>query len=188
MELKNIEFYATPEGEIEVKLIGGQSFMLSPSCIEFNRAMLDKIGRDYPRATLDALTEMMKKSSANRIFFEFKMVRQFCRCNFALYNQQSIDIDADGEFRFEGVFCPYRGECRYNNIICNPHRKTILSHREKEVLVLIADGLQASDIADLLSISVSTVNNHRENIKDKLGLKSRDEIISFYYKTFKDGL
>ena len=47
-----------------------------------------------------------------------------------------------------------------------------LTKREREVLQLIAEGLTARRIADLLSISVKTVNTHREHIMDKLDIHS----------------
>jgi DNA-binding NarL/FixJ family response regulator len=44
--------------------------------------------------------------------------------------------------------------------------------REKEVLKLLAEGYQNKEIADLLCISVKTVETHRANLMDKLGLHS----------------
>ncbi|MBQ8047490.1 MAG: response regulator transcription factor [Prevotella sp.] len=50
--------------------------------------------------------------------------------------------------------------------------KKILSDREIEVLALIAQGFLNKEIADLLSIGLTTVITHRKNITDKLGMKS----------------
>lgn len=44
----------------------------------------------------------------------------------------------------------------------------ILSIREKEVLQLIRKGKMSKEVADLLSISINTVNRHRQNILEKL--------------------
>ena len=44
----------------------------------------------------------------------------------------------------------------------------ILSVREKEILKLIRKGKMSKELADLLSISVNTVNRHRQNILEKL--------------------
>jgi len=54
-----------------------------------------------------------------------------------------------------------------------------LTPREKEVLVLIADGLTNSDIGDKLGISVKTVDRHRENIMRKLKIHSRIELVKY---------
>ena len=43
-----------------------------------------------------------------------------------------------------------------------------ISDREKEILELIDKGKQSKNIADALSISIHTVNRHRQNILEKL--------------------
>lgn len=47
-----------------------------------------------------------------------------------------------------------------------------LSDREREVLVLVAQGCSSKEIADRLFISIHTVNTHRKNITRKTGIKS----------------
>jgi len=47
-----------------------------------------------------------------------------------------------------------------------------LSDRETDVLVLVAKGLSSKEIADVLHISIHTVNSHRKNITHKTGIKS----------------
>lgn len=47
-----------------------------------------------------------------------------------------------------------------------------LSARETEVLVCLARGLTAKEVADKLCISVNTVVTHRKNISAKLGIRS----------------
>ncbi len=47
--------------------------------------------------------------------------------------------------------------------------KEVLTKREKEVLILLAEGKSSREIAQFLSISHTTVNNYRMRIKKKLG-------------------
>ena len=54
-----------------------------------------------------------------------------------------------------------------------------LSTREREVLKLIAEGKTSKEIADLLYISVRTVENHRANITKKLGLKRTADLVKY---------
>ena len=54
-----------------------------------------------------------------------------------------------------------------------------LSAREREVLVLLAEGLSNIEIAERLAISEKTVRNHASNIFDKLGVWSRAQAIVF---------
>jgi two-component system response regulator NreC len=55
----------------------------------------------------------------------------------------------------------------------------VLTEREREVLGLIALGLNNQEIADKLVISIKTVNRHRENIMAKLNLHSRVELVRY---------
>lgn len=47
-----------------------------------------------------------------------------------------------------------------------------LSGRETDVLVLVAKGFSSKEIAEMLHISIHTVNSHRKNITHKTGIKS----------------
>jgi DNA-binding NarL/FixJ family response regulator len=54
-----------------------------------------------------------------------------------------------------------------------------LTAREREVLTLIAEGLSGKAIADRLGLSPNTVERHRTNIMNKLGLHNRAELVRF---------
>lgn len=54
-----------------------------------------------------------------------------------------------------------------------------LTKREKEILVLIAQGLTDKEIADKVFLSSLTVITHRKNILGKLGLKNKVELARF---------
>ncbi len=54
-----------------------------------------------------------------------------------------------------------------------------LSHREREILSLIGQGLSSLQIADRLNISRRTVDSHRVHLLNKLGLDSASSLIRF---------
>ena len=58
----------------------------------------------------------------------------------------------------------------------------LLSHREKEVLTLIAKGFSNKEIAEKLFISVKTVETHKSNLMEKLQMKTRPELVAFALK------
>lgn len=58
-------------------------------------------------------------------------------------------------------------------------RYETLSEREREVFQLVAEGKANKEIADLLFISVSTVETHRAHIMEKLDLHSAAEIVLY---------
>jgi two-component system nitrate/nitrite response regulator NarL len=55
----------------------------------------------------------------------------------------------------------------------------ILTKREKEILVLITQGLTDKEIAEKVFLSPLTVTTHRKNILSKLGLKNKVELTRF---------
>jgi DNA-binding NarL/FixJ family response regulator len=55
----------------------------------------------------------------------------------------------------------------------------VLTPRELEVLKLIAEAYTNKQIADALFISIKTVERHRQNILDKLGMRDRVELTRY---------
>lgn len=55
----------------------------------------------------------------------------------------------------------------------------LLTPREREILQLIAEGKSNKEIAGMLNLSVYTVETHRANLMEKLGLKSVPELILY---------
>lgn len=55
-----------------------------------------------------------------------------------------------------------------------------LSPRERQVLDLLAQGCLYKEIADLLKLSIPTVNTHIRNIYDKLHVHSRSQAVARY--------
>ncbi|MEH7225107.1 response regulator transcription factor [Bacillus sp. JJ1566] len=58
----------------------------------------------------------------------------------------------------------------------------LLSEREKEVLEWVAKGYSNKEIAEHLVISVKTVESHKSNLMEKLGLKTRPELVKYAMK------
>jgi two-component system response regulator NreC len=55
----------------------------------------------------------------------------------------------------------------------------LLTPREREILQLIAEGKSNKDVANLLNLSVYTVETHRSNIMEKLNLRGIPELILY---------
>lgn len=55
----------------------------------------------------------------------------------------------------------------------------LLTPREREILQLIAEGKSNKDIANLLDLSVYTVESHRANLMEKLNLHGLPELILY---------
>lgn len=55
----------------------------------------------------------------------------------------------------------------------------ILTKREQQVLIMIAKGLANKNIAAKLKLSIRTVEHHRANLTDKLGLKTPAALVKY---------
>ncbi len=55
----------------------------------------------------------------------------------------------------------------------------ILTAREEEIVKLVAEGRSSKEIGDLLVISPKTVDRHRANVLQRLGLRDRVELTRF---------
>lgn len=55
----------------------------------------------------------------------------------------------------------------------------ILTPRESEIVKLVAEGNSSKEIAETLVISVKTVERHRSNVLEKLGMRDRVELTRY---------
>ena len=97
--------------------------------------------------------------------------------------------DADDEALIDAVRAVSRGDAYlspsvadsvltdYRRHVTNP--LDLLSAREREVLQLISEGRTNKDIAQMLSLSVHTVDSHRSRLMEKLNLNSTGELVRF---------
>ncbi|MEO5317772.1 response regulator transcription factor [Arthrobacter sp. CC3] len=60
---------------------------------------------------------------------------------------------------------------------------SILTSREEQITKLIAEGNSSKEIAEILRISVKTVDRHRANVLQKLGLRDRLDLTRFAIRT-----
>lgn len=105
---------------------------------------------------LDEIINAVKETGAGNKFF----------CGQILETIQRASIDVN-EIDFESFSC----------------EAIILSEREIEIVVLIAEGLTNQQIAEQLFLSNHTINTHRKNIMSKLGVKNTAGIVMYAVKT-----
>ena len=90
----------------------------------------------------------------------------------------AIDTVLDSEL----YISPFLGEEFSEEVIHQYREKGLfpcetLTNREVEVLKLVAEGLTSKEIAEILSISIRTVEHHRANLLKKLNLKNTADLI-----------
>jgi DNA-binding NarL/FixJ family response regulator len=72
---------------------------------------------------------------------------------------------------------------RYHpNIVVTPEALDALTSREREVLVLVAQGLSNTEIADRLAMSMATAKTHVSRILAKLPARDRAQLVVIAYE------
>src|SRR5216117_2660148 len=74
------------------------------------------------------------------------------------------------------VLADYMRQLKHKNV---HDSYDLLTDREKEVLQLLAEGKTNKDVAGLLNLSPQTIESHRANLMQKLGLHSTADIILY---------
>ncbi|WP_351231586.1 response regulator transcription factor [Streptomyces sp. NPDC002133] len=86
--------------------------------------------------------------------------------------------------RGEPFLCPGAANALIRHYLDRAHEglsipSKAITDREEEILKLVAEGNTSQEIADLLVISVKTVERHRANLLEKLGMKDRLELTRY---------
>jgi DNA-binding NarL/FixJ family response regulator len=63
----------------------------------------------------------------------------------------------------------------------NDSSPVLISRREQEILNLVVSGYSSPEIGEKLFISVRTVQSHRANIMQKIGVKNTAELVRYFY-------
>lgn len=95
-----------------------------------------------------------------------------------------LNPNSDDQISFIGI----NGEPTYYASIAEPNKFqdhsniTNISHREKDIIKLLAEGLSSKQIAGRLFISSHTVDTHRRNLLKKMGVQNTLELVAICLK------
>ena len=92
----------------------------------------------------------------------------------------AIEIIHSGEFYYPYYFPDMRKPCDKKNVYgfeCK-YIKSILTNREREIFQLFGKGYTTCEISDMLFVSKKTVEYHEYHIRDKMNVKSFNQLIS----------
>ena len=106
---------------------------------------------------------LLKEDADTELFSAIKKIREG-----AFYASPSLTKELNAYLRPESggdAGYSFEGEC--------------LSTREREVLKLIAEGRSSREVADILYISIRTVDHHRANIMDKLKVRKTVDLVKY---------
>jgi DNA-binding NarL/FixJ family response regulator len=83
------------------------------------------------------------------------------------------------KFLYPGAITPLIADYLHRARQDLPVREDPLTPREQEVVKLVAEGLTNKQIAETLVISEKTVERHRANVLEKLGMRDRVELTRY---------
>lgn len=147
---------------------------------EHHTDIIDKIINVLNDFYPDAYKALEKeyKNIIDRRLKNYRIVYRFCKCNFGEIDN-IMDFDLYGKIHFERVVCPLRGECRLENICCQPKFNSKISDAEMRVLNLLYKGETKENIAEKLYLSLHTIKNHINNAYSRLGIHSTSEFMQY---------
>ncbi len=95
----------------------------------------------------------------------------------AMVDKDELYLSADiSEIIMKGIYS--FGQLKANKLKREPEPE-LLTPREKEIVVLVAQGLTNIEIADKLFLSPATVKTHRKNILSKLNMNNTASLVRY---------
>lgn len=165
-------------GSVDVVLLGSSSVETDPTAVDIVRYI--RAGNDGTRVIVLSEKPTYKET-------------------IALFRAGASGIVSGLDLHFDllckSVRCVYDGQVWANNellkhlvaSLCHPrlgdvtdaNGKRLLTNREQQVLLLLADGLSNAELATTMKLSEHTVKNHLFSIYDKLGVSTRIEAVLY---------
>jgi DNA-binding NarL/FixJ family response regulator len=132
-----------------------------------------------------ALSVLLKKREQDKDTLEEKVL-----CNIKRVAVPYIDKLKKSSLNDEQITCLNILESNLNDIVSSfakelSSKYLALSPTEIQVAVLIKEGKQTKEIADILNLSTHTIVSHRYKIRSKLGLKNKEVNLRAYLRTIK---
>lgn len=183
--IDGIESYA--KYEEDVKIIGhandGEQLL---KLVRLRRPQVVLCDIRMPKMDGIEVTKTIRKELPHTKIVAFTMfdqedaVRQMVTAGAQGYILKNSSLDVV----LEAIRAVAQGKTFYDKKIHLPNSdknssKSILSAREREILILIAKGNTSHQIAETLFIGKSTVDTHRKNMIRKLGLSGAGELLRY---------
>ncbi|WP_181311118.1 response regulator [Nocardioides campestrisoli] len=183
---------AEPDLEVVAEAADGAAAVQAVREVPIDLAILDvamprltglQAARQLSRRTPPPTMLMLSMHDNEQYFFESLRVGA---CGYVLKSVADRDLVAAcrAALRGESFLYPQAESVLVRDYLERLRRgerlpRAVLTAREDEVVKLIAEGHSSREIARLLTISVRTVERHRENVLGKLGMRDRTELTRY---------
>ena len=136
--------------------------------------------KNFPSIKVIALSMHTEKHFVKEILEAGAYGYLFKDCNYQQLIEAITTVNSGKKYLSETItqvlIQDYVSKERVQNL--NPE----LSERESEILKLFAEGKSNREIADLLYISIKTVGSHKQNLLEKLDLKTTTDLVKYAIK------
>jgi len=147
-----------------------------------------RIREDYPETRVVLLMDTSKRSDvieafrsgAHGVFSRTESPKALAKCLAKVHEGQVWANNAEVRFLVEAIS---DGETVR---LADSGGHSILSKREHDVVLCVAEGLSNREIAARLHLTEHTVKNYLFRIFDKLGVSSRVEVALYVFRTRRD--
>jgi PAS domain S-box-containing protein len=164
-------------------------------CTYFNRAWLELRGRTLDEETGNGWTEGLHADDRDSCFETYlkafgtrQPFRMRCRLRRADGEYRWVEVAGVPHFEAGGAFRGFMGSAidisDWKRSIFTPDQQSVrlvfsLTERERQVLVLIAQGKSTKETASRLGISYKTADSHRSRILEKLGVHETASMVRY---------
>jgi DNA-binding NarL/FixJ family response regulator len=137
-----------------------------------------KITSENPNIKVIALTMYSDKWSLKKMIKAGASGYLAKNCNYEELIQALNAVKANNYYLSSGIASTVLND--YINLLkSNDSSGSVLTARERQVLQLIAEGKTTTETASLLNLSKKTVEAHRSQIMNKLGLYNLPELVKY---------
>jgi two-component system response regulator NreC len=134
-------------------------------------AATTQILKEFPETKVIAFTMFDQKKAIDQMIAAGAKGYVLKNSSLSILLEAVRKVNTGKDYYDKGVATP---DTSQNNAGIN-----VLTQRQKEILKLITEGKNNPEIAELLFISRSTVETHRKNMIQKLGLSGSGELLRY---------
>ncbi|MGB9681195.1 MAG: response regulator transcription factor [Minisyncoccia bacterium] len=151
-----------------------------PKIILTDYFSLDKeILSKYPKAKVILIDYGLKEKLLLRVLTQYKIVGIIAPYTDINLFKKALRVINEGQIWLDNRYLKHL----LSGVEEVPFKDISLTHREKEIIYFVCQGLFNKEIADKLNISEQTVKAHLHRIFKKFGISNRAQLISIFFET-----